>query len=220
MSRDNTSTPGRGETWYEGATPDSNDNFEGVLGVTKVFEDVDWGASGNVKPYRIGIRGVVCRLVKNVSGQTLYGKRLVQLDPTNPNHILGYQDTLAKECYPLDEFLPAGGLVNNDLGWIVIKGPAMCLTGFAGADFQTTSIAAGDRLIATTVNGGTTAAGTTGTAGRVAVFAIAAATTAGQFTQLLDAATNWIGRALTARTSGNTNTDILVDVNRERNGYP
>lgn len=220
MSRDNISTPGRGETWYEGDTPDTTDNsFETVIGATKVFEDINWGDAG-IKSYRTGARQVVCRLVRNKSGATLYGKRLVQIDPTNPNHILGYSITLAQEAYPLDEFLPATGLQDGDLGWIVIKGPAVVKTPFTGAEFQTASIAAGANIIAGTHNAASTAAGTTGVPGRASGFTIVAATTAGQFSDLINAIVNRIGRAMSAITSGQTDSDMLVDVRRDNAGWP
>lgn len=220
MSRDNISTPERGETWYEGDTPDPNDlSFETIIGMTKVFEDINWGDKG-VKSYRTGARQVVCRLVRNVSGQTLYGKRLVQIDPTNPNHILGYSITLAQEAYPLDEFLPAAGLQHGDLGWVIIKGPAIVSTPMTGAEFQTASIAAGANIIAATHNAASTAAGTTGVPGRASGFTIVAATTAGQFTDLTNSIINRIGRAMSAITSGQTNADILVDVRRDNAGWP
>lgn len=220
MSRDNISTPNRGETMYQGVTPDLNDlKFAEIEGITKVFEDITWNAAG-VKPARTGDRMVVCRLVRNMSGVTLYAKRLVQIDPTNPNRVTGYADTSALECYPVDEFLPAAGVPPGDLFWIVIKGPAMCLTPMDGGPFGNTSIAAGDRLQSLTTTGGSTGAGTTAKAGRVATFVVVAATTAGQFSDIINHVTNYIGRAMSAKTSGQTNADILVDIKRETNGYP
>jgi hypothetical protein len=90
MSRDNFTTPERGMTMYNGATIDTNDlQFLQYEGQTKIFEDINWGAAG-VKTVRTGGREVVCRLVRNMSGATLYPKRLVQLDPTNPGRVTGY----------------------------------------------------------------------------------------------------------------------------------
>lgn len=218
--RDNITTPERGQTWYNGDTPDGNDtSFENVIGCTKVFEDVKWGDRG-IKPSRTGQRSVVCRLLRNVSGITVYAKDLVQVDPTNPNHILGRARTTGQKCYPVDEFLPATGCPNNDLCWVVVKGPAIISTPMNGADFSTASIAAGAILAALTTSGGSTTAGTTASAGRVAGFAIVAATTVAQFTDLLNVAVNTVGMAMSAITSGQTNADILVDVGAERAGWP
>lgn len=215
MSRDNVSTPERGASWYNGRTPDLN-NLEGVEleGQVKVFEDVNWADVG-VKSTR-SARKVVCMLVRNLSGITLFGKRLVTLDPTT-RRITGFADTLAEECFPLDEFLPAGGLVNGDMGWVVISGPAIVKTGMNGADFITAAIAAGDLLVATTTAGASTAAGTTGSAGRLAGVSLTALTTTAQGLAVINHAVNNIGKAMTARTSGETNADLLVDVGRPRN---
>lgn len=217
--RDNITTPGRGETWFMGDTVDTSQDLSNFLGFTKVFEDYKWDDRG-IKSNRLGGRQVVCRLVKNASGITLYGKRLAQLDPANPNQVLGYANTTGGECYPIDEFLPATGVPSGDLFWIVIKGPAVVLTPMTGAGFATTSIAAGDALGSLTTAGASTQTGTTATAGRVAGFAVAAATTAGQFTDLLNFAINWVGKAISARTSGETNADLLIDVRRDKAGWP
>lgn len=219
MSRDNFTTPERGSTMYNGATIDTNNlSYLDYEGQTKIFEDKIWNGSG-VKADRLNGREVVCRLVRNMSGATLYPKRLVQLDPANPGRVTGYTNSLCQEAYVVDEFLPATGVPNGDLFWIVISGPTQVLTPMTGAEFNTTLIAAGQVLVAGTTSTGTTAAGTTGAPGRIAGFTILAATTVPQFTNILDYATNWVCRAISAATSGNTNTGILVDVRRPA-GYP
>lgn len=211
MSRDNTSTPGRGETMYMGSTIDTaNLSFVDLEGQVKVFEDIDWGAAG-VKPSR-SARKVVCRLVRNMTGLALYPKQLVSIDPASPNRILGNTVTTGQECYPVDEFLPAAGVPDRDVFWIVVSGPAMCKTPMTGAEFQTTSIAAGAILTSGTTNGGSTAAGTTAPAGRVAGFPIVASTTVAQFTDLLNVAINSLGKAMSGATSGQTNANILVNI--------
>lgn len=222
MSRENSTPVGRGETFYNGTVPSNaatDDAMENYLGRTVAFEDIKYGDRG-VKANRTGQRQVVCRLVRNMSGQTLYASRLVQLDPTNPNHVLGYATTLAQEAYPVDEFLPASGVANYDCFYIVIKGPALILLPMTGAEFQTASIAAGAVLVGGTTSAASTAAGTTGSAGRISGFTIVAATTTAQIGDILNYATNNIGRAMSAATSGQTNSSLLVDVNRDKGGYP
>lgn len=219
MSRSNVPPFERGSTWYNGRTIDTN-NYEGVEleGRTCIFEDKNLSSTGPVKSDRT-TRQVTCRLVRNVSGITLYAKRLVQLDPTNPGRVTGYQNVLFGECYPVDEHLPATGVPHGDLFWIVVGGPALVLTSFDGAGFNATSIVAGDQLGAlTTAN--STGSGTTGVAGRAAaVLAVnVALTTNTQYNELLRYATGWFGRAMSAKTSGNTNADILVDVGWRRGG--
>lgn len=212
MSRDNDTLPGRGETFYNGGTIDSN-NLGGanLEGQEKVFEDINWGATGGAKPARGAGRKVTCRLVRNNSGITLYRKRLVQLDPANGGKVIGYASNYSQYCYPVDEFLPVSGVPANDLFWIVVHGPAMCTTVMVGSQ-QGADIAAGSILHSGTTSTGTTAAGTTGAPGRVDVFTVAAATTAGQFTDINNFHHNKIGRAMSARTTAETNSDILVDI--------
>lgn len=210
MSRSNVTTPGRGETMYQGATPDTNNLlYSEYEGVEKVFEDINWSDRG-VKSTRSN-RMVRCRLVRNLSGITLLGKRLVSINPTT-HRITGYTRTSGQECYPLDEFLPATGVPNGDLCWIVVSGPAVVLTPFVGTDFGGADFAAGDILQSGTVAAASTATASTTTPGRPAVFTVAAATTAGQFTSLINYLQNGRLQAMSARTTGETHSDLLVRV--------
>lgn len=220
MSRDNDTMLGRGETYYAGATIDTN-NLQGVEreGDTKIFEDKLWSAQG-VKGERNQSRSVCCRLVRNLSGVTLFAKTLVVLDPSNPNRVTGRARVLFEECYPVDEFLPATGVPNGDLFWIVLSGPAKILTPMSGAEFNGVSIALNDFIGAATTNGGSTAAGSTVPAGRLATIlpVNVALTTNVQYAQLIRDVTGWVGRAMSAMTSGQTNADLLVDVGWRRGG--
>lgn len=213
MSRDNISTPQRGETWYSGGTIDSN-NYSGVQleGQIKVFEDVDWGSSQNVKPAR-SARKVACMLVRNTSGVTVYAKECVKVDPAT-QRITGKCNVLAEEAFLVDEFLPSTGVPNGDMCWVIVAGPAMGKTPMTGAEFQAASIVKGDKLYAGTTSGGSTAAGTTTPAGRLNAATFTALTTIAQAQAIIDAGVNLIGKAMSARTSGETNADILVDVRR------
>lgn len=216
MSRDNEPPFGRGETLYNGGTIDTN-NLDGTQyeGMVKVFEDVLYSAVG-IKPGRGVAAGkkVACRLMRNLSGITLFAKRLVQIDPASPGRILGNQVVNFGESYPVDEFLPAAGVPNGDLFFLVIGGPALVLTPMTGAEFISTSIAAGALIGAGTTNGGSTATGTTAPAGRGCGISIIALTTAAQFLDLSNICINYVGKAITAMTSGQTNADMLVDVRR------
>lgn len=222
MSADRGNSPpfGRGETFYgTDGTIDSNNLGGGQYeGQVKVFEDVLYSASGSVKPGR-GVNQdgakVICRCVRNKSGATLYGGRLVQIDPANPGRVSGYQNANFNEAYPVDEFLPAAGVRDNDLFWIVIGGPAIVKTPMSGAEFISTSIAAGALLGAGTSNAGSTQAGTTGVPGRAVGNALAAATTH-QAGDVLNVAINYIGRAISAMTSGQTDSPMLADIRSPR----
>lgn len=215
MSRDNTSTPERGQTWYNGGTIDTN-NLAAVHleGQEKVFEDILWTGSAGVKSDR-GLaagRDVRCRLVRNNSGITLLPKKMVRLDPANPGRVLGYVTNTGQVGYPVDEFLPASGVPHGDLFWIVVEGPAMTLTPFTGAEFGGADIATGVILTSITTTAGSTQTGTTSENGRVAQYLTVAATTAAQWSLVQNVMTNWHGRALSARTTAETNADILMDV--------
>jgi hypothetical protein len=214
MSRSQDMPFDRGSTWYNGRTIDT-DNLEGgqILGRTGMFESVVLSDRG-VKGKRLQESQVVVRAVRNSSGFTIYGKRLVKLSTTDPNTIVGIATTVAEECYPVDEYLPSTGCPNGDICYIVVAGPAMCLTPMDGGVFGADSIAAGDVLVALTTTGGTTQSGTTSKGGRVATFVSLAPTTAALGNLIRDAAYNYIGRALSAMTSGQTNSDILVSVGR------
>lgn len=217
MSRDNETPFGRGETLYNGGTIDLN-NLDGVQyeGMVKVFEDVLYSALGLKTNRPSGHQGkkVACRIVRNLSGVTLYAKRLVQIDPANPGRVTGYQNGAFKEAFPVDEFIPAAGVPNGDLFYIVIGGPAIVATPMTGAEFISASIAAGALIGAGTSNAGSTQAGTTGVPGRGVGQAAGLASSTNLGTDLLDVAINYVGKAISAMTSGQTNADMLVDVRR------
>lgn len=225
MSRDNEMMLERGSTWYAGRTIDTA-NYEGIdrEGETKIFEDLVWTGSTGSKSSRTNARQVTCRLMRNVSGVTLYAKQLVQVDPTNPNRITGRSTVLfQQDVYPIDEFLPASGVPNGDMCWVVISGPAKVLTPMTGAEFNAASIAAGDPIGAATTNGGSTAAGSTAPAGRVAApsYPNVALTTSAQYAQIVRDVRGVIGIAMSAMTSGQTNADLLIDIGWKRGGgYP
>lgn len=217
MSRDNDQMFDRGQTYYG---PDRTIDTANLLGASlegqeKTFEDLDYGSTSGsgVTPARSG-RKVVCRLVRNYSGITLYAKQLCNLNEAG-TRLTGLATVDSSDAFPVDEFVPSGGVRHGDLCWVVVEGPAMCQTAYTGGAFNG-DIAAGDKLHSVTASAGTTAAGTTSAAGRVAGFTVVAATTAGQFTSLKNYLQNYLGQALTARTTGNTNADILVDVRRRR----
>jgi hypothetical protein len=211
MSRGNASFPQRGETFYQGGTIDLN-NLQGVNleGQVKDFEDIQWDSSESAKPTRTGSAPgakVRCMLVRNLSGATLHKKRLASINPLT-KRVDGYTITTAQRGFPIDEFLPDTGVPNGDLFWVVIAGRAIIRTLMSG---QTADIAAGDLIVAATVNSASTAAGTTGTPGRPDSIAISALTTAAQGLAVLRHA-RYAMEALSAATTGQTNTDLLVEV--------
>lgn len=148
-------------------------------------------------------------LMRNTSGGTLLGKRFVNRDATAgydfTKEVNGYTATDYKTGIVLvDPFLPSGGVAANDIFWGVIKGTVLCLTPTADADFKG-DIAVGAVLVACTAAGTTTTA-----AGRVCNHSLANNTDAAG---ARNAALGAVGFALSAKTTANTNADILVKLN-------
>lgn len=199
----------RGSTFYDGATIDSN-NLGGVQyeGTIWEFEDVNLtGTTTGAKATRTN-RPVKCMIVRNVGAAAILPKRLVTFQTGGSDgrsiagKVDGYATTTAAEGYPVDEWLPAAGCPVNDLCYIVIDGPATVLSDLAGAANNVVNV--GSVLVAlTAVTSGAT------TAGRVAPQDLTGATAL-----LANQVQNRLGRAMSARTTANTNADILIDVRK------
>jgi hypothetical protein len=192
---------------------DDTGAFVHLLGRDWEIEDEDWGSSSpGAKPTRSG-KLVTIRLVKNESGTTLLPKHLVRYSTTagEYGHVVDGDCRLAAEDWAgvVDEFLPSAGVPNNGYFYIVTKGPTTVLTPVAGAAFPE-DIAVGSLLVAAT------AANSTGgtTSGRVGVANITASTQAVTYGLIQDPIINAVGRALSAATTGHTNTGIYADVGR------
>lgn len=199
MSKEESPPFPRGSTFYDGATIDSA-NLGGVdlEGREWVFEDLDLTTAG-AKAHRTNFQ-VRCRIVRNSSGVTIVPNRVVTYQSTNwGKRIDGMCDLLSENAAGVvDEWLPTAGVVANDLFWIVVEGPAMCNT--TGAAI-TETINVGDWVVAASA-----AASTGGTlAGRIQSQLSNAATL-----PLINQVQNRLGRAMTARTADNTNSNTLV----------
>ncbi len=207
MARDDAPPFGRGETFYNGGTIDSN-NLGGAQWEGKVweFEDLDYSKSPGAKPARSGR----CMIVRNVSGIALLPKRLVSLQTAGTDgrfflgRVDGYTTITAQQGFPVDEFLTSTGVPNNDLFWVVIDGPATCLTDLAGAGLNVINV--GDVLVSLTA-----ATSQATTAGRVMTQDLASGVTGATLAIQVQ---NRLGYALSAKTTTQTNGDVLVDVRR------
>lgn len=146
--------------------------------------------------------------LRNITGAALLGKRIARLTRT-----AGYSPVESVDQYAIslaergivivDSWLPSAGVPDDYIFWGIIEGPCEVLTPVAGAGFNATSIAVGDLLVAATG-----ATSNNSDYGRIAGFALANNTdAAGAFAQ----ARNTVGTALSARTSGNTNADLLIN---------
>jgi hypothetical protein len=116
----------RGETYYNGGTIDTTNlggpNLEGkefFFEVNAADDEVQADPSG---------RQIKVRVVRNVSGVNLKPARVVHFNSTTSvpygTQVDGY--CISNASVPAgvsDEFLPAAGVVNNDLFYIVVQGP-------------------------------------------------------------------------------------------------
>lgn len=181
----------RGQTMFGGA-PDASTDGNGILGqeYKAVYE------LGGTK------RSVILRAVRNSSGVTVHGKKLAKLNALGTAILgLGIADG-EQRVAPIDEYLPTGGCAANDICYVVVQGPAVCLTQVAVADANV--IAAGDLVNVATIN---VTSGAT-TAGRLKSRVLSSSVTANT-AELIGV----FGRAISSiATSGVTATDCLVDV--------
>jgi hypothetical protein len=184
MARDDAPPFERGATWYNGMTIDTND-LGGVSMEGKEFEFEDdlYGTAHKVR----------VRVVRNSAAFNLKPKRLVTFDTAYyGRRCNGFAAVDAAYCFPVDEKLPAAGVVPNDLFYIVISGPALCKTPNAGV-----ALAVGAKVVALTA-----ASTNDADSGK--------ATDAATLTA--DEAANKVGRVMSAVTVGQTNADVLVGV--------
>lgn len=200
-------------TTYKGKDDDGNLINPHWLGQVHEFPYNNTSGSqvrGNRK--RLSGRTILAVALRNESGLTLYGKHLARLTRTAGYSLLesvdGYAAALAeKDVVIIDPGLATGGVADDDIFWGIIGGPTTILTPEDGSAFNG-NIAVGEPLVGAT-------AATTGTsvAGRVSNVVHQAAT-AGDTTAALQAfkmAANLIGYALSARTTGETNADLLIN---------
>jgi hypothetical protein len=198
---DRTSSPPwqLGETFYgisSGNTPASAD-YHWLPGKEYGFVDTVHGTG----------KEIVVRVLRNQSGIALLPgyclnfKTSAAGDQGFETEVDGYASTLAQRTIICDDQLPAAGVPNLDLFYGVVKGPVLCKSGLAGD--ITNSIAVGDYLHAQTAAASTFST----TAGRIGEADFNSATTA-----LAGKILAVVGRALSALTTGQTNTSLLVSV--------
>jgi hypothetical protein len=139
---------------------------------------------------------VKVRLVRNDTGGLVLPGRLYAYDPAYPRRGSTRQTTViaSEEGWPVDELLPAAGVQNNDLVYVVVSGPALVYTArHAGAG--------------NVINAGRPARRhrrrhQRGPGRRLDLGGATVGSTA--------RANNRLGRAMSAATTGNTSTGILV----------
>jgi hypothetical protein len=184
--------------------------FDHLLGREYTVEDIDLSAQGGTKPNRSG-KYVTLRLVKNGGTVAHLPSRLVAFSATageNGGVTTTYAAVTNQRAYPVDEYLPAAGAPVGSYYYVVVGGPAMVTTAVAGADFN------GDIAVGDALNAGTAAASTGVTAGRVQKQNITASSQTTDYSAIINAAQNLVGRALSAATTGQTSTNILCEVGK------
>lgn len=178
----------RGNSFVNGNTIDTvNDPYPGVNfeGKEYIFPDKQYGTGVPVK----------VRAVRNTTGGFVLPGRLYAYDPAYPRQRVNTATVLAGgRGWPADELLPAAGVQNNDLFFIVISGPCLVYTGATPG--ASNVIAVGDQVVPI-------AAATSGApdAGAVGVGGLAASTAISN---------GFLGFAMSAATTGNTSTGLLI----------
>lgn len=206
-------------TTLKGTDADGNLINSEVLGGCWTFTNIKTTSPTNGIRTPHSNEPLVVMAIRNRSGVTLYGKRWVTLDystagVTGITDCKGYADTLAEgPAVMIDEFIATNGVADKDIFWAVISGVALTLTPETGAAFNG-DIAVNADLVAATAASSTGA--TTG--GRVSNVTFTNAT-AGNSSNGYDGyrmAVNRLGTALSARTTGETSSDLLVRVRVSR----
>lgn len=170
------------------------------VGIERCFEDYEYSDANRLD--RRTHHTVTCRLVRNTSGIALLPKRLVKYKAgTNRTEVDGYVTTTANDgdtCAVVDEWLPSAGVPNNEYFWVVVCGPTLVLTSLAGD---------AENVISETgvLVGLTAATSQATTAGRVIAQDLTGATDV-----LGNQLNGGFARALSAKTTDNTNNDLLV----------
>ena len=194
----------RGETLYKGDAIDTNDlagiNYEGTR---KVFNFVNV-ATPKAHPSGWEQR---CIYVRNSSGITLLpGMHVTWTSGYRGKRVAGYLRTTGGECAGVvDDLLPSSGVPANDMFWLVVGGPCIIKSPYDSGDFADSWVE-GDILYGlTTAN--STAGSTDGRPQRWGGTFSATDTTDGTAGKVI---ANKIGRVMTARTTGETNTNTMI----------
>lgn len=198
--------PNRGETFYGPNQTIDTSNYGasvGLEGQLAIFKDAGPPTTYGVNAGTRSSGEVVCKFVRNVSEFTVLGKRLVAWKAgQRGKRIAGYTDVTAEECAGVtDEFLDSNGCRNGDMCYIVVQGPALVLSPLEGDGNNV--FEEGDPLYAVTA----ASSGAT-TAGRPVAMVAATTGTTGILAQLHQI----VGRAMSAKTTANTNTNLLIGV--------
>lgn len=151
---------------------------------------------------------IVAECVRNVSGIALLPKRLaIYKSGSLHKRVDGYTSVTAQQAAGVvDPFLPAAGVPNNDLFWLIKEGEVECLTALSN---YAADVGIGDWGYAITA-----ASSQASAAGRLAFHNSAGTFSAVETTDgtLFKVLTNKIGQARSTKLTNNTNAGILMQV--------
>lgn len=208
---ESTLSPARGQTHYNGRTIDTNNYGQSVAleGVLGEFPNTNPTLSGGIRVRRNGGK-VYARLVRNVSGTTLYPGRAVCFASGYEGRRVDRYARVTAEAVAgvVDDHYSSAGIPNGDLFWIIYKGQVLHKTPSDGDGLQ---FAVGDHLYALTAVVAAATASTTG--GRPKPWTsftfTAAQTTDGSGGKII---ANRYAICLSAKTTNNTEADMLVEM--------
>lgn len=185
---------GNGRTLSTGMRPD-------LEGIQTEFQDIAPGQASGVKVVRSS-RFVKAIMLQNISGVTLEAGRAVSYaSGQRGRRVDGYSTvSVGPVAGIVDPHYGATGVADDDYFWCLYEGPAECKTDLAAGAGNVISL--DDLMVAMTA---VTSQSTT--SGRVVAQAATTSTT-----YIMSVPLNAIGRALSAKTTANTNADVLVDL--------
>jgi len=200
--------PKQGQTFFGGQVPSATSFGQTVAleGTVKEWPD-NITTSGVGADGRRSGRTRRSLLVRNTAAFKLLPKRVVKWQSGfRGRRVDGYCAVSDEACAGVvDDAIASTGVEIGDLFWLYRQGPTITRTAL---DTTNSPVAIDDMLVAlTAITSGAT------TAGRVAPWTgltvTVTQTTDGTLSRRL---VNRLGRAMSATTSGNTNSDILVDL--------
>lgn len=153
----------------------------------------------------LGMRGrtsgrqIRARIMRNTTGAALLGKRLAQVAATsisNSTKVTDYADTEGqKYVFPVDPFLPSAGVADDDLFYVIIRGPVTLLTPATTGDISS-AIDGGDPIMCSADDNGR----------------IVKAVDFNSISSAYEGTGHVIGTALGTAGSTAVNTEVIVDI--------
>jgi hypothetical protein len=130
----------RGETYFQGVTIDTSDltNIGG-----EDYEGREYEVQDEIHGSGAAVR---LRVVRNMSATPVTASQCVKPDTTDGmfnRRVNGVASGAAQRCYVADELLPAGGVPQYDLFYVVVDGPALAVN----THTSPSTLAVGDRVV-------------------------------------------------------------------------